>query len=516
MGTAFSTAPASHIAYSNITLTIAGIKLRLGPVFAEGGYSFLHTATPISSKPSAKYTRYAVKRISCQDDESCRQANHEISFLRSLPSHPNIVKFFDATHYDNHAFLLFELVDGGTLPEILSRSKPDANRILDIFADAVAAVTHLHAQQPPIAVRDVKLENLLYDRLSNSFKLCDFGSVTTVAMRPQTRKDILEAEDDIAKNCSAMYRAPELVDLYAKHFICEKVDVWALGCVWYALMFDSLPFDGMSSLQISKGLEQLPSEPMYPDAYITLLNQMLTVHPAQRIDCFVVMETVRRLQGREMDAHLRRIGEELRQRRQLDFSADQVAVLPSSEVKLVSEDLLPALTNGASPSTSLADYASNPPARLHSNSSRSTEAVDSTTSSGKGHVDWADFGAAFGSEPNASAASTAMVRDVVNSDLMSSPLNRPSASNTKNILSESSKKVSSQVARDRHSVPSHLDASSLIDFSDLHISPPTTSDTRTKQRPASSAATSTNAGHRSSGTAKSAAHVNDLIDFGTN
>jgi serine/threonine protein kinase len=33
------------------------------------------------------------------------------------------------------------------------------------------------------------------------------------------------------------YRAPEMVDLYQRRRICEKADVWAMGCLMYKLVF---------------------------------------------------------------------------------------------------------------------------------------------------------------------------------------------------------------------------------------------------------------------------------------
>ncbi|KAI0567302.1 Serine/threonine protein kinase [Gracilaria domingensis] len=321
---AFSSAPASHTAFKNLTLTIAGISVRLGSVFAEGGYSFIHVATPVSSNvPNG--TRYAVKRLSCSEEEPRRQAHQEIEFLRKLPPHPNVVKFYDAVFHHGHAFLLFELADGGTLPEILSRSQLSSQRKLLVLADITAAIVHVHSQRPPVFVRDVKLENVLYDRLQHCYKLCDFGSATSCTWRPLSRADILAVEEDVANNCTSMYRAPEMVDLYSKPFICERADVWSLGCIWYALLFNSLPFDGSSSLQITKGLANIPTQPAYPDEFISLLRNMLVVDPAHRYDSFQVLEEVNLMLGRENDPQLMSVGSELRARRCVDFGIDSNA-----------------------------------------------------------------------------------------------------------------------------------------------------------------------------------------------
>ncbi len=319
---AFSSCSADDGGYVNREFKIGAIRVKLGPVFATGGFSFVHSARPAGTGPSCTI-RYAVKRMSCADPEGEALARREIDFLSSLPPHPNIVRFLGATVIPPVALLMFEMVDGGTLQEVLERRRgvlPSSTEILSIFHDAVAAVTHLHSLDPPIACRDVKIENLLFDRLGGAFKLCDFGSCTAVAQKHLTRKEILAAEDDIGNNCSMMYRAPEMVDLYSKQFICERVDVWALGCIFFALLYGKLPFDGGSSIPILKASYEVPpNSPKYPEAFDKLVKAMLNPDPAQRADSFTILEAVCRLRNVEMDPQLRDRGRQLREQRARDF-----------------------------------------------------------------------------------------------------------------------------------------------------------------------------------------------------
>ena len=62
----------------------------------------------------------------------------------------------------------------------------------------------------------------------------------------------------IEKVTSPLYRAPEIVDKFVKSPINQKIDVWALGCVMYALMYHKLPFQEDSKLNIMNGTYRVP------------------------------------------------------------------------------------------------------------------------------------------------------------------------------------------------------------------------------------------------------------------
>lgn len=55
--------------------------------------------------------------------------------------------------------------------------------------------------------------------------------------------DIEFIKDEIEKNTTPIYRAPEQIDLHMHFKINTKVDIWALGCVMFTLMFHKPPFD---------------------------------------------------------------------------------------------------------------------------------------------------------------------------------------------------------------------------------------------------------------------------------
>lgn len=69
--------------------------------------------------------------------------------------------------------------------------------------------------------------------MDGKFKLCDFGSATTQSFNPSaSKRDMLAAEEDVARKTTMAYRAPEMVDLYSGHIIDTKADIWVCCCCY--------------------------------------------------------------------------------------------------------------------------------------------------------------------------------------------------------------------------------------------------------------------------------------------
>ena len=120
-----------------------------------------------------------------------------------------------------------------------------------------ASVQYLHRQSPPIVHRDIKLENfLLTDQ--GTIKLCDFGSVTSRVITPDTMqfKEISMASEEMQRNTTPMNRTPEMLQMSDAHgkVVGLPGDIWALGTSLYMLCFRNHPFPVRG---FRLGLEQL-------------------------------------------------------------------------------------------------------------------------------------------------------------------------------------------------------------------------------------------------------------------
>ena len=93
----------------------------------------------------------------------------------------------------------------------------------------------MHEHRPPIAHRDIKVENILQE--DQNFKLADFGSCSTDTLdyNVDKKNKISDNMEHFEKYTTMMYRPPEMIDQYQKYKVDTKVDIWMLGCVLFTL-----------------------------------------------------------------------------------------------------------------------------------------------------------------------------------------------------------------------------------------------------------------------------------------
>lgn len=269
--------------------SINGSRYRVVKKLAEGGFAFVFLAEQVETGRPV-----ALKRILVQDDEHMEIIKREINFLKTLSGKEGIVPFLGAASFRKpnrqEVVVLTEFCPRGSVLNLMyqrERNRMTETEILFIFETVCKAVYHMHSLEPPIAHRDLKVENVLVGK-NGALYLIDFGSATVVTYdtdKPHIRNI---AENDINRNTTLLYRAPEMVDLYRKQLINEKVDVWALGCMLYKMMYYADPFDG--KLGILNARYRAPDFPPYTPKMHDLLKFLLTADPEKRPDICDVLE----------------------------------------------------------------------------------------------------------------------------------------------------------------------------------------------------------------------------------
>lgn len=160
---------------------------------------------------------------------------------------------------------------GDELYNYLSRhGRLATEKVQKIFTQLVGAVSYVHHMS--CVHRDLKLENILLDKNEN-VKLCDFGF--TRGYEGKT--------SHLQTFCGTVcYSAPEM--LRGEKYAGEKVDVWSLGIILYALLTGELPFEDDDDMVTKHKI--LATEPRYPETIPPeakpLLVKLLSKRPLLR------------------------------------------------------------------------------------------------------------------------------------------------------------------------------------------------------------------------------------------
>ncbi|KAG5000266.1 hypothetical protein JHK87_021338 [Glycine soja] len=267
------------------TIDVGNLKIHVIKAIAEGGFSCVYLARDAVHMSK----QYALKHMICNDEESLGLVKKEISVMKVLAGHPNVVTLHAHAIFDmgrtKEAFLVMEFCERSLVNVLESRGAGyfDEKQVLLIFRDVCNAVLAMHCQSPPIAHRDLKAENLLLGS-DGLWKLCDFGSTSTNHKRFEKPEEMGIEEDNIRKYTTPAYRAPEMWDLFLREVINEKVDIWALGCLLFRICYFKSAFDGESKLQVLNGNYRIPELPKYNSPVTDLIRDMLQARPDNRPD----------------------------------------------------------------------------------------------------------------------------------------------------------------------------------------------------------------------------------------
>ena len=143
---------------SRPVLNINGKQYYLDDLIAEGGYAHIYKIQSVSDD---KFL--ALKKIVIQSPNHKKQIKREIKIWKELSKYGNIVELIDYTFSEHHAYIIMELCEEGTLLDFVNNHEGNMSEVeaLLIFNQILLGVNAMHSQKPPIAHRDLKIENIL-------------------------------------------------------------------------------------------------------------------------------------------------------------------------------------------------------------------------------------------------------------------------------------------------------------------------------------------------------------------
>jgi len=295
MGLCFSASASPNIGILSFD---DGILARIDRKISEGGFSYVYSATDVSSSSSLSRgirRQYAVKRIICADEELVRGCKREARIHQAVGNLetntlPLLGLKFDSSQPQTTCYMLFPLISGGSLRDEITKrnilnegnystqNKHKGNpcpfteyEILHLFLGILRGTKAIHDME--YAHCDIKLENVLLNEKqqqsssSSTFVdeetgrssdignalvqkpiLIDYGSVRILTVRPIDRRTVMNMVEEAASNSTISYRAPELFDGGCRYgpdepAIDGRSDVWSCGCVLFAMMYGTSPFE---------------------------------------------------------------------------------------------------------------------------------------------------------------------------------------------------------------------------------------------------------------------------------
>ena len=258
------------------TVTLELIETKdylVGEKLGSGGFSEVYRAI---HKPTK--IEVAIKVI--QKNKMPKEIFQRELRILSMLDHPFCCSLYESFEDDHFWYIVMEKMQGNTLLNEINKTYGlTENKSRHVFCQLICALDYLH-KELHIAHRDIKAENIMFDRKGN-IRLIDFGLGNQYV-----------SEGDFLKTAcgSPAYAPPEM--LTGKPYN-DEADVWSSGIVLYAMLTGRLPFQDGNIQNLMKKI--VYSDPIYPptmsDDARNLLKRLLEKDPAQRITITEITES---------------------------------------------------------------------------------------------------------------------------------------------------------------------------------------------------------------------------------
>jgi len=201
-------------------------------------------------------------------------------------NHPNLIALYDIGDDAGTSFIVTELLDGGTLRQLLAGQRLPVNRIVELAGQIADGLAAAHACG--IVHRDIKPDNIFVTQTGRA-KILDFGLAKSVAM--PGNQAALEATTQAGTEPHLVlgtvgYMSPEQLRGQA---IDYRTDIFAFGVVLYELLAGRRAFDGGTKLDAMTAVLRETPAPLVstvdvplPPALVRIVERCLEKAPAAR------------------------------------------------------------------------------------------------------------------------------------------------------------------------------------------------------------------------------------------
>ena len=254
---------------------VLGGRWELLSPLARGGMGVLYVGQHLQTG-----RRAAVKVIEQASPEALARFRLEASVCAQI-NHPGIVDVFDADldSESGSCFIAMELLEGGTLREVMDDPKSTPNQVMELLINALEPLAAAHAKG--FVHRDLKPENLFVlaaPRGNVRIKLLDFGIVARKQDQRLTRAGMAMG--------TPHYMSPEQAT--SARDAGPASDVWSIGVMLYEAIKGDVPFAGETSHGViiqACTIPHMPLDHVVPGvdpSIARLIDRCLAKQPAER------------------------------------------------------------------------------------------------------------------------------------------------------------------------------------------------------------------------------------------
>lgn len=258
---------------ASLSSTVLG-GYRLLDRIGVGGMATVYRAVPVQGRSCSEPVAVkVVRRELCGSPEMLERFRRETRVTASL-DHPHILRVVDWGDDGGFAYLVTELIGGGTLRQRLGGAAIALPDVWDALEPLCAAIQYAH--EKGVVHRDLKPENLMITS-EGTLKVTDFGLARS-----------LDQQQRLTATGTALgtpaYMAPEQIHGEA---VSPAMDQYAIGVIVFEMLTGKLPFQAADPVQ---QIFQTVTEPAPPPSRFRQLSsgidevvlRMLAKEPGQR------------------------------------------------------------------------------------------------------------------------------------------------------------------------------------------------------------------------------------------
>ena len=142
----------------------------------------------------------AWNEIELQGDVDVSKLAQELALLGQLRSE-HIMELYESWVDERELKLIFisELMTSGSLRSFVQKAQRVAQSVVrDWTRQILAGLAYLHAREPPIIHRDIKLDNIFFHGTTGRVKIGDLGLATVYNTRSQARMSVIGARSPLS------------------------------------------------------------------------------------------------------------------------------------------------------------------------------------------------------------------------------------------------------------------------------------------------------------------------------